>query len=396
MQQHIGFRLSDSEYTIPILKVREIINTPNITGIPKAPSYLKGVINLRGRIVPVVDLRKLVAMGDTDLSGSKVIVISSGQVTFGILVDSITSVININEADIESPEGFMSRHSEQVEGVAKVDGRLLIMLDTNKLVKVDDMSLFEEKVVIGDEDAEGRVEVTRVVETMGGNITIKEFNDARDLLSRKLVGNGSKQKFVENVVKLLETLACHDLEASDAVLTELLQSTEGDLYKEIGRVTRKLHDAVSEFKSTVDPRLRRLASDEVPNAVDGLQFVIEKTESAANRTMGIVEKYLSGLGELAAHIDKLKGPKASVNYLKSFSQELSGDLTEILVAQEYQDITGQTIKKVIDLVGSIEAELVKLIATFGVKLDTKKVGEREIERKVTQNEVDDLLRDFGF
>lgn len=395
MQQHIGFKLSDNEYTIPILKVREIINTPTITGLPQSPAYMRGVINLRGRIIPIVDLRKVVSIGETDMHGSKVIVVSSGQVTFGILVDSITSVINIDEAAIESPEGFMREHVKQVEGVAKVDDRLLIMLDTNKLVELDDMSLFEDEVVeVGEAGADGRVEVTRVVETMGGNIRVKEFDDAKVLLNRKLGQDAAKNRFVESMIRLLDCLASNDFAVSEAIIAELLQSTDGELYKEIGRVTRKLHDTVSEFKTTIDPRLKRLASDEVPNAVDGLQLVIQKTENAANRTMGIVEKYMSGLGELSGHLDRLKGPKASVEYLKSFSRSLGGDLTEILVAQEFQDLTGQTIRKVIGLVNSIEAELVRLIATFGVKLDRRQ--EDEIEGKVTQNEVDDLLREFGF
>jgi chemotaxis signal transduction protein/chemotaxis regulatin CheY-phosphate phosphatase CheZ len=395
MQQHIGFKLSENEYTIPILKVREIINTPTITGLPQSPAYMRGVINLRGRIIPIVDLRKLVSIGETDIQSSKVIVVSSGQVTFGILVDSITSVIKIDEAAIESPEGFMHEHVERVEGVAKVDDRLLIMLDTNKLVEMEDMSLFEEEVVeVGAADADGRVEVTRVVETMGGNIRFKEFDDAKVLLNRKLGQDAAKNRFLESMIRLLDCLASNDFEASEATIGELLQSAVGELYKEIGRVTRRLHDTVSEFRTIIDPRLKHLASDEVPNAVDGLQFVIQKTENATNRTMGIVEKYMSGLGELSGHLDRLRGPKTSVEYLKSFSRSLSGDLREIRVAQEFQDLNGQTIRKVIELVNSIEAELVRLIVTFGVKLDGRQEG--EIEEKVSQKEVDDLLKEFGF
>jgi chemotaxis signal transduction protein/chemotaxis regulatin CheY-phosphate phosphatase CheZ len=398
MQQYIGFKLNGSEYTIPILKVREIINTPSITRLPQSPHYMRGIINLRGKIIPVVDLRKLISVGETGLNGStKVIVVSSGKIAFGILVDSITSVVNINESDIEPPEGFMQEHIEQVEGVAKLDDRLVVLLDTNKLVEVNDLELFEESFVDVKETGEaGKVEVTRMVETMGGDIMVKELADAKDMLSKKYGDDDPRHRFIEDMVKLIDTLAAHDLEKADLVITELLQSPEGALYREIGRVTRKLHNSITEFKVALDPRLKRLAREEMPNAVDSLQFVIEKTEDAANRTMGIVEKYIAGIGELSRHIEKLKGPKQSVGYLKSFSQSLSSDLTEILIAQEYQDITGQTIRKVIDLVNAMEVELVKLIATFGVKLDASPVEEKEIEEKVTQNDVDDLLKGFGF
>jgi chemotaxis signal transduction protein/chemotaxis regulatin CheY-phosphate phosphatase CheZ len=398
MQQYIGFKLNGSEYTIPILKVREIINTPSITRLPQSPHYMRGIINLRGKIIPVVDLRKLISVGETGLNGStKVIVVSSGKIAFGILVDSITSVVNINESDIEPPEGFMQEHIEQVEGVAKLDDRLVVLLDTNKLVEVNDLELFEESFVDVKETGEaGKVEVTRMVETMGGDIMVKELADAKDMLSKKYGDDDPRHRFIEDMVKLIDTLAAHDLEKADLVITELLQSPEGALYREIGRVTRKLHNSITEFKVALDPRLKRLAREEMPNAVDSLQFVIEKTEDAANRTMGIVEKYIAGIGELSKHIEKLKGPKQSVGYLKSFSQSLSSDLTEILIAQEYQDITGQTIRKVIDLVNAMEVELVKLIATFGVKLDASPVEEKEIEEKVTQNDVDDLLKGFGF
>lgn len=398
MQQYIGFKLNGSEYTIPILKVREIINTPSITRLPQSPHYMRGIINLRGKIIPVVDLRKLISVGETGVNGStKVIVVSSGKIAFGILVDSITSVVNINESDIEPPEGFMQEHIEQVEGVAKLDDRLVVLLDTNKLVEVNDLELFEESFVDVKETGEaGKVEVTRMVETMGGDIMVKELADAKDMLSKKYGDDDPRHRFIEDMVKLIDTLAAHDLEKADLVITELLQSPEGALYREIGRVTRKLHNSITEFKVALDPRLKRLAREEMPNAVDSLQFVIEKTEDAANRTMGIVEKYIAGIGELSRHIEKLKGPKQSVGYLKSFSQSLSSDLTEILIAQEYQDITGQTIRKVIDLVNSMEVELVKLIATFGVKMDASPVEDKEIEEKVTQNDVDDLLKGFGF
>jgi chemotaxis protein CheZ len=112
--------------------------------------------------------------------------------------------------------------------------------------------------------------------------------------------------------------------------------------------------------------------------------------------MGIVEKYILGMDHFAAHIRNLKGPEESVAYLKNFKNMLEDDFTEILTAQSFQDITGQTIKKVIKLVGDIEEELVRLITTFGVKIDHGIKAEVLATEKVSQADVDDLLKEFGF
>ena len=141
MQQYIGFKLNNNEFTIPILKVREIINTPVITPLPQAAHYMKGILNLRDRIIPIVDLKELVTARGTAPDGQiggKIIVITNRNSTFGILVDAITSVINIDEADIEPPEGLLSENMDRVEGVAKFDDRLIILLDTDKLVAQDE------------------------------------------------------------------------------------------------------------------------------------------------------------------------------------------------------------------------------------------------------------------
>jgi len=134
----------------------------------------------------------------------------------------------------------------------------------------------------------------------------------------------------------------------------------------------------------------------MPNAVDRLQYVISKTEEAANKTMGIVEKYLLKMDDISAHLRKLDGPEESISFLRTFKNGLEDDLTEILTTQSFQDLTGQTIKKVIKLVGEIESELVRLIATFGVKVEAGAAAEVPVAEQVSQSGVDDLLKDFGF
>ncbi len=96
MRQYIGFILGKNEYTVPILKVQEIIKLPQITKMPGVPYYVEGVTNLRGRVIPIINLKRILGIPEENNAG-KVIVISSGKITFGALVDDITGVINIDE-----------------------------------------------------------------------------------------------------------------------------------------------------------------------------------------------------------------------------------------------------------------------------------------------------------
>jgi chemotaxis protein CheZ len=411
MKQYIGFRLGESEYTIPILKVREIINTPNITTLPQSPHYMKGIVNLRGKIIPVVDLKELISVGGQKGVGSKTIVISSGRATFGVLVDSITSVVNIEKSEIEAPEGFMHENLDRVEGVARLDDRLVILLDTDKLVEAEGMGMFDEglleiegsemKGVMTEEpalaiesgEAKKHESVKPAIE--GGNAN-KGLKEVKEELKEKFKGSEQRELIVDSIVKLMNMLASRDYDSAEVVLDELMQNAEKGLYIELGTVTRKLHDSIRDFKKTLDPRIKQIANEEVPQAVDSLEFVLAKTEDAANRTVGIVEKYLAELPEYDRQLKRFKSPKAAIEHLKSFRKSFGKYLGEVMVAQQYQDITGQAIRKVISLVNDIETELVGLITSFGVKMDLAPEREEKPPEKITQDDVEDLLKEFGF
>jgi chemotaxis protein CheZ len=398
MQQYIGFHLNAGEYTIPILKVREIVTMPAITRMPQAPDYIEGVTNLRGSVIPIVNLKKLINIGGNGSKGNKIIVIASGKMTFGILVDGITGVINIDESAVEHPEQFLNGDVEQVEGVAKVDNRLVVLLDTKKLIPSQDASLFEDIVVdVKETDSVDTVEVVKTVQTMAGQMEVRELQDAKKFLEKRGVDSSDARFLIfDDVVNFMNAIASQDYEAADGAIKDILKKGQGDLFKEVGKVTRKLHDSIRSFKEALDPKLKGLATMDMPNAVDRLQFVIDKTEEAANRTMSIVERYILKMDELSSHIRNIKEPQESAAYLKTFKNELEDDLTEILTTQSFQDLTGQTIKKVITLVGEIEDELVMLIASFGVKIEQGAKAEKVTPEEVSQADVDDLLKEFGF
>ncbi|MFN3479058.1 MAG: protein phosphatase CheZ [Thermodesulfovibrionales bacterium] len=394
MQQYIGFNLNDGEYTIPILKVREIISLPPITKMPQSPSYIEGVANIRGSIIPIVNIKRLANLDGSEKKGDKVIIIASGKMVFGILVDGITGVINIDETAIEPPENVINKASDLIGGVIKLDSRILVLLDTSGLIPYEDRSIFDEVLEVK-ESGHGKVEVVKTVQTIGGEVRVSELRDAKEFLEKRMGGPIEANTVMARIIEFMDAIANQDYTRAEEAIEKISTKGQDELFKEVGRVTRKLHDSLKSFKESIDPRLTEITTIDMPNAIDRLQFVIDKTEEAANRTMGIVEKYILGMDELSSHIRNLKEPEESVNYLKGFKNRLEDDLTEILTTQSFQDITGQTIKKVISLVGDIEEELVKLIATFGVKVeDGKKV--ESISEKVSQEDVDDLLKEFGF
>ncbi len=398
MQQYIGFRLHTGEYAIPITKVREIVNLPAVTNLPQSPAYLRGITNLRGNVIPLVNLKKLINVLDTGSGGSKVIVIVSGRLIFGIIVDGITGVLSLDENAIESPEGLSRSHSQEITGVAKLDGRLIVLLDTGKLIPLSDHSLLEEVTEVHNPGQGGTVEVLKTVQTMAGEMKVKEFHDAREFFEKNkmLSPDDPRKEIFDDIVEFMNAITGQDYEKADTIIQTVAKKGQGNLFQEVGKITRKLHNTVKSFQEALDPRFKDFANSDIPTAVGKLQFVIDKTEEAANKTMSVVEKYILVMDELSAHIRKVEGPPETVAYLKDFKNTLEDDLTEILTTQSFQDLTGQTIKKVITLVGDIEAELVRLITSFGVKIDSGAQSSEESPERVSQEGVDDLLKEFGF
>ncbi len=409
MQQYIGFTLFDTEYTIPILMVQEIINMPSITKMPQSPTYVEGITNLRGTVIPIINIKKLghlngISISDDSLSNegmsNKVIVISNGGITFGMLVDKITGVITIDESFIEPPEGFLFNNASHIEGVAKLKDRLVVLLDTRRLIPNEDLALFEN---IEAETKNSEDKKNETIDTIDKGIQerFKDFNaneiyNAKDFLEKSRIESDDPRYMIfDDILIFLEAISNKDDEKMEMAYRNIMKKGQNELFNEVGKITRKLHDSIRSFKDAIDPKLKEMATVEMPSAIDKLNFVIEKTEEAANKTMSIVEKYVLSMDEVSSHIRNIKEPQESVEFLKRFKNNLEDDLTEILTAQSFQDITGQTIKKVIKLVGDIEEELVKLIATFGLKLEEGKKADI-IEEKVSQSDVDELLKEFGF
>ena len=138
--QLVTFSIAHEEFGVEILKVQEIIRTLEITRVPRAPAFVEGVINLRGRVIPIIDLRRRFGIEskphDKD---TRIIVIEINQMVVGFVVDSVSEVLRIPASTVEAPPSIVAGiDSEYISGVGKLKDRLLIMIDLDKLLSPEE------------------------------------------------------------------------------------------------------------------------------------------------------------------------------------------------------------------------------------------------------------------
>ncbi|HEC16940.1 MAG TPA: protein phosphatase CheZ [Sedimenticola sp.] len=216
-----------------------------------------------------------------------------------------------------------------------------------------------------------------------------------------------------------------DVEA-DRIIQNFRPRVDDALFQEVGRLTRELHEAIIGF--VLDDDLVQVTRHEIPDAAERLQYVIDMTEQAANTTLKAVEESIPVSEELADVSNRLAGEwdrfrdrkleladfRALSTDIGDFlalssghSKKLHDSLTEILMAQSYQDLTGQIIRRVIGLVRDVEEKLVRLVAISGASRKPVEKKAVELEGPAVpnieqgdmidnQNDVDDLLSSLGF
>ncbi|MCG2735830.1 MAG: chemotaxis protein CheW [Candidatus Methanoperedenaceae archaeon] len=140
--QLVIFNIGSEEFGIEIKKVQEIIRMPNITEIPRAPSFVKGVINLRGRIIVVISLNVILGIGCREYNANtRIIVVDIDSTVMGFIVESVSEVLHISSKDVELPSPLITSkiQSEYIEGVGKLDDRLLILLNIDKMLNAEEL-----------------------------------------------------------------------------------------------------------------------------------------------------------------------------------------------------------------------------------------------------------------
>lgn len=143
--KYMTFKVADEEYGVAILKVRELIGLMDITHVPQTPPWVRGVINLRGKVIPVADLRLKFSMPSTEATDQTVIIVvqhvsAMGTTIMGVLVDEVLEVLDIRAAQIEPPPSFgsQSTDSDFILGVGKSDKRVIFLLDIDAVLHPED------------------------------------------------------------------------------------------------------------------------------------------------------------------------------------------------------------------------------------------------------------------
>ncbi|MGL4350905.1 MAG: protein phosphatase CheZ [Plesiomonas sp.] len=236
---------------------------------------------------------------------------------------------------------------------------------------------------------------------------------------------------LEQARELVSLLEAGQQDEANQVITTLAANNYNTLFNEIGKVTRVLYSGLSEFK--LDPRLNQLTQQDLPDAQGRLNYVVSMTESAANRTMDAVDAAFPIADGLAQQIEailpvwqKLFNREMELGEFKTLcieldtflkltqqqSDQLRTQLTEILMSQDFQDLTGQIIRRVTGLVGEVEQHLITIMKSFGMPENEQPeeitreqaisaegpIHDREKRSDVVQNQddVDDLLSSLGF
>ncbi len=147
--KYLTFKLAEEEYGISILKIKEIIGMMAITTIPQTPEFVKGVINLRGKVIPVVDLRLRFGMDSINYTDRTCIIVveiegQSDTVMIGIVVDAVSEVLNIKGEDIEETPAFGTRlDTDYILGMAKMEGGVKILLDIDQVLTGDEVAALD-------------------------------------------------------------------------------------------------------------------------------------------------------------------------------------------------------------------------------------------------------------
>ena len=147
--KYLTFTMADEEYGIGILKIKEIIGMMPVTSVPQTPEFVKGVINLRGKVIPVVDLRRRFGMESIDYTDRTCIIVveidaSAGTVQIGIVVDAVSEVLTIRGEDIEETPTFGTKlNTEYILGMAKMEGGVKILLDIDRVLSAEEIASLE-------------------------------------------------------------------------------------------------------------------------------------------------------------------------------------------------------------------------------------------------------------
>lgn len=233
------------------------------------------------------------------------------------------------------------------------------------------------------------------------------------------------ERILQRIKEFMNALSSGNLgDAQEILLTFQEKQSDAGLFVEIGTLARDLHNSLKGFMNTMDPALKDLVTDKLPDSGNRLEHILHLTENAATTTLDHVESLqkrnqvdqakleklqqlfsgLKAIGENAQN--RLLESREILHELNASAAQTRDDLVTILTAQDYQDLTGQIILKIINLLNDLQLKMVNLIRTFGVSIEDHKKGQTnelygpahqgKLDALHSQDDVDNLLAEFGF
>ncbi len=237
------------------------------------------------------------------------------------------------------------------------------------------------------------------------------------------------EEYLARLNELGNALNQNNNDAANRLIGELTTLRESSLFQELGKITREIHDSINAFSD--DQRVVELTEEEIPDAKERLNYIVTKTEQAAHRTMTgaeaameVIDEFNESATEIQQRWKEFRTSKLSksdfltlsddidsfLSSIRPESDKVRAKMTDIMMAQDYQDLTGQMIKQVISMVQEVEEKLVRLVAISGAKLSTSEQkhvdgsmahgpqlpNANKAEVATSQDEVDDLLASLGF
>lgn len=367
--QLIGFTVGEERFAIDISEVHEINRFEHINRIPDLPDHVLGVIDLRGVVIPVINLAEKLGISSQGITkDTRIIIVGFNGDKIGILVDSVSEVLRISNDSLERPPSIIQRvNSEYICGIIRNGNQLIVVLNFLQLFKDYSPSLTREDLINSEE-----------------NIAPVEED------GRSQEDNNSEA--INQIVQATKAMSEGDFH----------HEIDGELYGQVGELAKYINATIKKLQ-TVEPNIA-LATDKIPAASLQLSEITKATEAATHSVMGQVERVLDNQDLLLHHIEAIeKGVDLTkeVGELKQITADNKEILLDIITGLSFQDLTGQKIKTIICLIEEIEKRIIHLIVTFGLK---SKTGIEENiplkgftdDTKIEQGLVDTILKEFGF
>ncbi len=363
--QLVGFSVGGENFAVDIADIHEINRYEHINRMPELPDNVLGVIDLRGVVIPVIDLGGKLGITAGEITrDTRIIIVGFKGDKIGIMVDAVSEVLRVPDDCLENPPAITkSISSEYLRGIIRNNGCIIIVLDLVQLFK----DYGQDSCIAG-----------TVQKTYETNCS----NNVQDI----------SHDDIDQLVDAARAMSQGDFH----------HEIKEELYGQLGDIARYINATIKKMQA-VEPNIAH-ASNKIPQASVQLSEITKATETATNNIMSQVEKVLDNHDLILHHTESAERGNELVNSLGEVRNVVSENreiLMDIVTGLSFQDLTGQKIKVIVGLIEEVEKRLLQLIVTFGLK--SKDATEEVSSLKqftdnpiLKQDVVDNILKEFGF